>query len=89
MQFWLRDDQRRRRKLGHFDEKTRERVALAVAVSLRCYGCITVHAEAARKAGATEEELPEALSVAISVNAGAALIYSLEAFHAGEDAAII
>ena len=79
------------RKLGRFDEKTRELIALAVAVSLRCDGCITVHAEAARKNGATEEELAEALSVAVSVNAGAALIYStrtLEAFHAAEEAAV-
>jgi AhpD family alkylhydroperoxidase len=41
--------------------KTRELIALAVAVTLRCDGCITVHTEAAIKHGATKEEIAEAL----------------------------
>lgn len=72
-------------KTGHLDAKTRELISLAVAVSLRCDGCITVHADAARRVGATREELAEALGVAIAVNAGAALVYStrtLDAFEA-------
>lgn len=76
-------------KTGHFDAKTRELIALAVAVSLRCDGCITVHAAEARKQGATKEEIAEALGVAISVNAGAALVYStrtLDAFAAATEA---
>jgi AhpD family alkylhydroperoxidase len=56
--------------------KVRELVALAVAVTLRCDGCITVHTEAAIKHGATKEEIAQALGVATSVNAGAALVYS-------------
>ena len=67
------------------DAKTRELIALAVAVSLRCDGCITVHTSAAIKNGASKEEIVEALGVAISVNAGAALVYSgrvLDAFEA-------
>jgi AhpD family alkylhydroperoxidase len=67
------------------DAKTRELIALAVAVTVRCDGCITTHVEAARKHGATAEEITDALSVAITVNAGAALVYSartLDAFHA-------
>jgi AhpD family alkylhydroperoxidase len=63
-------------KTGKLDAKTRELIALAVAVSLRCDGCITVHTDAAAKHGATKEELIEALGVAITVNAGAALVYS-------------
>jgi len=69
---------------GKLDARTRELIALAVAVSLRCDGCIAVHSEAAAKAGASREELAEALGVAISVNAGAALVYSartLDAFR--------
>lgn len=69
-------------KTGHLDAKTRELIAIAVAISLRCDGCITVHTEAARKLGATPEELAEALGVAISVNAGAALVYSTRALDA-------
>src|SRR5260370_18004269 len=72
-------------KAGHLDEKTRELIALAVAITLRCDGCITVHAAAARERGATREEIAEALGVAVSVNAGAAVVYStptLDAFDA-------
>jgi AhpD family alkylhydroperoxidase len=56
--------------------KVRELISLAVADTARCDGCIVVHTEAALRAGATKEEIVEALGVAISVNAGAALIYS-------------
>src|ERR1700726_981959 len=54
--------------------KVRELISPAVAVTLRCDGCITVHTDAAAKHGATKEEVIEALSVAITVNAGAALV---------------
>lgn len=72
-------------KTNKLDGKTRELIALGVAVSLRCDGCITTHTTAAIKQGATKEEIVEALGVAISVNAGAALVYSsrvLDAYHA-------
>jgi AhpD family alkylhydroperoxidase len=72
-------------KTGHLDQKTRELIAVACAVSLRCDGCITVHTDAARNAGATPEELAEALGVAISLNAGAALVYSTRAMDAYSD----
>lgn len=75
-------------KTNRIDPKTRELIALAVAITLRCDGCITTHTTAAIKNGASEEEIVEALGVAISVNAGAALVYSarvLDAFHAKTD----
>jgi AhpD family alkylhydroperoxidase len=62
--------------------KTRELIALAVAVTLRCDGCISLHTEAAIKNGATKEEIAEALGVATTVNAGAALVYSARAMDA-------
>ena len=77
------------RKTGHLDAKTRELIALATSITLRCDGCITVHTDAARKLGATQAEIAEALGVAISVNAGAALVYStrvMDAYAAGEGA---
>lgn len=69
-------------KTGHLDDKTRELIALAVAISLRCDGCITVHAEAAYKNGATKDEVAEALGVAASINAGAAIVYSVRTLNA-------
>ena len=62
--------------------KVRELIALAVAVTVQCDGCIVVHTEAALKNGATEEEILEALSVAVNVKAGSALIYSTRALDA-------
>src|SRR6201982_2448845 len=62
-------------KTNHLDPKTRELIALAVAVTLRCDGCITVHTDAAIKHGATKEEIAEALAVATTLNAGASFFY--------------
>jgi AhpD family alkylhydroperoxidase len=76
-------------KARHLDEKTRELIALAVAITLRCDGCITVHTAAAREHGASSEEIAEALGVAVSVNAGAAVVYAtrtLDAFAAAAEA---
>ena len=70
--------------------KVRELIALAVAVTRQCDGCITVHTTAALEQGATKEEIAEALGVAISVNAGASLIFSarvMDAYEAKRDTA--
>ncbi len=62
--------------------KIRELIALAVAVTVQCDGCIVVHTEAALKNGATEQEIIEALGVAVTVKAGSALIYSTRVLDA-------
>jgi len=69
-------------KDGHLDAKTRELISLAVAVSIHCDGCIVVHTDAALKAGATKDDISEALGVAVALNAGAALIYSTRVLDA-------
>ena len=72
-------------KTAKLDAKTRELIALAVAVTRQCDGCITFHTDAAIKNKATREEIAEALGVAIMVNAGAALVFSarvMDAFSA-------
>ncbi|RUL74552.1 carboxymuconolactone decarboxylase family protein [Dyella choica] len=69
-------------KTGQLDAKTRELIALAVAVTTRCDGCITVHTGEALKHGASHEEIAEALGVAIALNAGAALVYSARVMDA-------
>ncbi len=74
-------------KTQHLDAKTRELIALAVAVTTRCDGCIDAHVRRAKKAGATKAEMSEALGVAIALNAGAAFTYSLHVLDAaGDDA---
>ncbi|GAB3630179.1 alkylhydroperoxidase [Pandoraea terrae] len=63
-------------KRGKLEPKIHELIALAVAVTTRCDGCISVHTQSAAELGATAEEIAEALGVAIALNAGAALTYS-------------
>jgi AhpD family alkylhydroperoxidase len=70
------------KKTNHLDAKTRELIALAVAVTTRCDGCIAVHADAAAKLGATREEVAEALGVAVALNAGSAMVYSARVMDA-------
>lgn len=63
-------------KTGNLEPKIHELISLAVAVTTRCDGCIAVHTKKAAEAGASLEEVSEALGVAIAMNAGAALTYS-------------
>ncbi|WP_420971551.1 carboxymuconolactone decarboxylase family protein [Bradyrhizobium sp. B120] len=69
-------------RTNHLDARTRELIALAVAVTTRCDGCIAAHAAQAVKLGIGDEEIAEALGVAINLNAGAALVYSSHALDA-------
>lgn len=71
-------------KTNKLNEKTRQLISLAVAVTTKCDGCITVHTDLAIKAGATREEIVEALGVAVAMNAGAALVYSARVIDAFE-----
>lgn len=69
-------------KSGHLEPKVHELIALAVAVTTRCDGCISIHTKKAVEHGATLEEISEALGVAIALNAGPALVYSARVLEA-------
>jgi AhpD family alkylhydroperoxidase len=69
-------------KTGKLEPKIRELIALAVAVTTRCDGCIAVHTKNAVARGATREEIAEALGVAIALNAGAAMTYTARVLDA-------
>ena len=60
---------------GAVSKKTKELVALAVALTTQCQYCLTIHTEMAKKAGATEEELAEITFVAAALRAGAAVTH--------------
>jgi AhpD family alkylhydroperoxidase len=70
---------------GALDVKTKELIATAIAVAVRCDGCIGFHAKAAIKAGASREEIVEALSMAIYMDAGPSMIYAAEALRAFDE----
>lgn len=67
------------------DDKTHELIAIAVAVTTRCDGCISAHVHAAKKAGASKEEIAAALGMAIALNAGAAYVYSTHVVDAYDE----
>lgn len=57
---------------GKIPRKYRELIALAVACTTQCPYCLDVHARAAKKAGASREEVTEAALLAAALRAGAA-----------------
>ena len=67
---------------GALDVRIKELIALAIAVTRECDGCIASHAEGAARAGATEAEVAEALGVAVLMNGGPATVYGPRAFAA-------
>lgn len=67
---------------GALDTKTKELIALAVAVSTQCDGCIASHARGAARNGATPQEAAEAIGVAILMSGGPATVYGPRAFAA-------
>lgn len=67
---------------GALDSRTKELIALAIAVSTECDGCIAAHAHAAVRHGASLEEAAEAIGVSILMSGGPATIYGPRAFAA-------
>lgn len=57
---------------GEVPAKYKELIALALAVSTHCEGCIAYHARGAARRGATEQEVAEALGVTILIGGGPA-----------------
>ena len=63
---------------GVLSRKTKELIAVAVALTTQCTHCLTVHAAMARRAGASEQELAEAAFVAAALRAGAGVMHAAE-----------
>lgn len=61
---------------GAIPKKYKELMAVAVALTTQCPYCIEIHAKAARKAGATEEELAETAFVSAALRAGGAITHA-------------
>ena len=67
---------------GALDGKTKELIALAISVAARCDGCIAFHTHDAMAAGASREEITEALGVAILMGGGPAVMYATHVIEA-------
>ncbi|MCT8986290.1 carboxymuconolactone decarboxylase family protein [Shewanella phaeophyticola] len=55
---------------GVLDSKTKELLALGIAITVRCEGCIAFHVHDALQAEASKEEIAETVSVAILMGGG-------------------
>jgi AhpD family alkylhydroperoxidase len=67
---------------GALPARIKELIALAIAVTRECDGCIAAHALGAARKDATEEEVAEALGVAIMMNGGPGTVWAPRAFAA-------
>ncbi|MDX9992543.1 MAG: carboxymuconolactone decarboxylase family protein [Anaerolineales bacterium] len=67
---------------GALSTKTKELIALAIAITVRCDGCIAYHVHDAIRAGASRAEIVEAIGVAILMGGGPSAIYGSEALDA-------
>jgi AhpD family alkylhydroperoxidase len=65
---------------GAIPVKYKELMALAVAFTTQCPYCIEIHAGKARKAGATDPEIAEAVTISAALRAGAAITHGAHAF---------
>ncbi|MHB8293076.1 MAG: carboxymuconolactone decarboxylase family protein [Acidimicrobiales bacterium] len=70
---------------GAVSAKTKELIALAVAVTRECDGCIASHARGAARQGATAEEVAETLGVAVLLNGGPGTVFGPRAFAAFQE----
>jgi AhpD family alkylhydroperoxidase len=71
---------------GVIPAKYRQLISIAVAITTQCPYCIEAHVAAAKKAGASAEELAEAAFIAAALAAGAAASHGAMAFKFFGDA---
>lgn len=67
---------------GVLSSATKELIALAIAVTRQCDGCVASHARGAARHGVTETEVAEAMGVAIVMNGGPGTVWGPRALDA-------
>jgi AhpD family alkylhydroperoxidase len=70
---------------GSLSVKIKELIAVGCAHVTRCPHCIDGHVRRAKKAGATDEEIAEAIFVGTAMSAGASIAHSRIAMDALEE----
>ena len=70
------------KKRGLIDEKTKEFVALGIAISTRCESCIGLHVESLIKLKTTRDELIEVLAMCSYMGGGPSITFSTKALEA-------
>lgn len=67
---------------GALTTKSKELIALGIAIAVHCDGCIAFHVHDALNAGASREEITEAIGVAVLMGGGPSVMYGCEALEA-------
>jgi AhpD family alkylhydroperoxidase len=70
---------------GALPARMKELIALAIGVTRECDGCIAAHARGAARQGASEQEVAEALGVAILMNGGPGTVWAPRAYAAFQE----
>jgi AhpD family alkylhydroperoxidase len=70
---------------GALPARIKELVALSIAVTRECDGCIAAHARGASRRGASREEVAETIGVAISMNGGPGTVWGARALAAYDE----
>ena len=70
---------------GALDQKTKQLIALALAVASDCDGCMASHARSAERYGATVTEVAETLGVCIQMMGGPGTVSAPKAFAAFQE----
>lgn len=74
---------------GALDCKTKELIAIALAVAARCDACIGFHVQTLIRLGATLAEFEEALGMAVYMGGGPSLMYAANALAAYNEFAVV
>ena len=83
---WINLDRITQRENGKIPRKYRELIAVAVAHTTQCPYCIEVHVKNAKKAGASKEEVAEAVLLAAALRAGGAAAHGGMAMRVFDEA---
>ena len=67
---------------GALDRKTKELIALGMAMTVNCDGCIAYHVKDALLAGASRQEILETVGVVVMMGGGPAVVYACQALEA-------
>ncbi|WP_282121064.1 carboxymuconolactone decarboxylase family protein [Ruegeria atlantica] len=70
---------------GALDEKTKELIALGIAISTRCDSCIGFHTKSLVRLGTTREEFCEALEMIGYMGGGPSIAFGAKALEAFDE----
>jgi AhpD family alkylhydroperoxidase len=71
---------------GELSAAEKELLAVVIAITRQCDGCIVAHTRGALRAGVTRQQLGEAIGVAIAMNGGPGTVWGPRALRVFDEA---